>query len=570
MKRIKLLTVIIAIMLVISGCGKGDSNKGKDETKNVSENNNLEYIHLSMVNPKTINPINNNKQSVGYILDLVYDSLFTIDSNYNAVPQLVETYSMSQDGKSINIKLKDANWHNGKPVTSQDVEFTVDSIKRSESSSYKPLVENISSVSCVDNKNLTINFSQIYAFSIDNLVFPIVSNSELSGLNGEELNDYKNNMVGSGAYKISKFNTRSNMVLTLNQDYHDKEKIKGAKKEVNVMMVPDEEAQVSMTLALSSDITKVGISNLSEFQENEFKITNYEGRGYEYIIFNYSNSIINDINFRKSVAYAIDKKKILDEAYLGNASDVNFPLHSKSKYYDSNVKSIGYNVDKAKESLSKINIDKINSADKGKDDASKNEDNSKTEESNKKKETSKKENETNKKSKEGKKENDEKEKSKKLKEEIKKLNLKIVVNKENSERVKSAHLIRENLNEIGIKSTVEELEGKELTQALDRKEYDLALVGWELSPIPDATDIINYSGYTNEKLTNYLNSLKNSKNVESTKSIYKSIQKHVADNVAFVSLGITDNYLVTNKRIEGNLKPNDFDIYEGIYNLGFK
>ncbi|MCU9815716.1 hypothetical protein LEQ07_12240 [Paraclostridium sp. AKS73] len=123
---------------------------------------------------------------------------------------------------------------------------------------------------------------------------------------------------------------------------------------------------------------------------------------------------------------------------------------------------------------------------------------------------------------------------------------------------------------MGIKSTVEELEGDALAQALDKKEYDLALVGWELSSVPDATDIINYSGYTNEKLTNYLNSLKNSKSIDDTKSIYKSIQKYVNDNVAFVSLGITDDYLVTNKRITGNLKPNDFDIYEGIYNLGFK
>ncbi|WGX76701.1 hypothetical protein QJS64_06400 [Paraclostridium bifermentans] len=77
---------------------------------------------------------------------------------------------------------------------------------------------------------------------------------------------------------------------------------------------------------------------------------------------------------------------------------------------------------------------------------------------------------------------------------------------------------------MGIKSTVEELEGDALAQALDKKEYDLALVGWELSSVPDATDIINYSGYTNEKLTNYLNSLKSSKSVDDTKSIYKSIQ----------------------------------------------
>ncbi|MGL5640908.1 MAG: ABC transporter substrate-binding protein, partial [Paraclostridium sp.] len=298
MKKIKILVIVMIVVFSLSGCNKSnekDGNSGNYETSNDSK-----YIHLSMINPKTINPINNTDESVGYVLDLVYDSLFTIDSNYNVVPQLVDSYSVSSDGKSVNIKLKDANWHDGKPVTSSDVEFTIESIKRSQTSPYKPLVEKISSVSSVDSKSLKINFNEPYAFSIDTLVFPIVSKDELSGLSSKDLDNYRKNMVGTGPYKISKYDQRSNMILTLNEDYYDKDKIKEAKKEINVMMVPDAEAQVAMTLALSSDITKVGLSDLSQFQENQFKITNYEGRGYENIIFNYDKPIMKDINFRKS------------------------------------------------------------------------------------------------------------------------------------------------------------------------------------------------------------------------------------------------------------------------------
>jgi peptide/nickel transport system substrate-binding protein len=561
MKKIKVLTIIMIMILAVSGCNNNNDNKDNKSEQNDNAVNNAEYIHLSMVNPETINPINNSNQSVGYVMDLVYDSLFTIDSNYNVVPQLVESYSVSSNGKSIDIKLKDANWHDGKPLTSSDVEFTIDLIKRSETSPYKPLVENISSVSNVDNKNLKINLKEPYAFSIDRLVFPIVSKDELSGLSSSELNNYRKNMIGTGPYKISKFDTRSNMVLTLNEDYYDKDKIKGAKKEINVMIVPDEEAQVAMTLALSSDITKVGLSDLSKFQEQQFKITNYEGRLYEYIVFNYNNPIMKDINFRKSIAYAIDRNKILKESYLGNASAVNFPLHSKSKYYDDSIKALDYNLEKSKEYLGKVDVNKINNTDTTKQDNQKEETNNNEKDKKDSKQT-KEDKET--------KEKNEKEEKDKLKEEIKRLNLKILVNKENRERVKSAYMIRDNLNEIGIKSTIVELEGNELSNALDKKEYDLALVGWELASVPDATDIINFSGYSDEKLTGYLNSLKSSSNESSTKDIYKSIQKYTRDKVAFISLGIIDDYLVTNKRIEGNLKPNDFDIYEGIYHLNLE
>ena len=51
-------------------------------------------------------------------------------------------------------------------------------------------------------------------------------------------------------------------------------------------------------------------------------------------------NIIKDSNFRKAIAYSIDKKKILEEAYIGNATLVNFPLNSKSKYYNKDMKSI--------------------------------------------------------------------------------------------------------------------------------------------------------------------------------------------------------------------------------------
>ncbi|MGL5755142.1 MAG: ABC transporter substrate-binding protein [Paraclostridium sp.] len=562
MKKIKILAIIMMVVLSISGCNNSD--KKEENSGNYETSNDSKYIHLSMINPKTINPINNTDESVGYVLDLVYDSLFTIDSNYNVVPQLVDSYSVSSDGKSVNIKLKDANWHDGKPVTSSDVEFTVESIKRSQTSPYKPLVEKISSVSSIDSKNLKINFSEPYAFSVDTLVFPIVSKAELSNLSSKDLDNYRKNMVGTGAYKISKYDQRSNMILTLNEDYYDKDKIKDAKKEINVMMVPDAEAQVAMTLALSSDITKVGLSDLSQFQENQFKITNYEGRGYEYIIFNYDRPIMKDLNFRKAITHAINRKQIIDESYLGKASMVNFPLHSKSKYYDESIKPLDFNVDSAKKYLGKIDIDKINNTDTNNVDVKKEETKDVKKEAKEKEETKK--TEENKEDKTAK----EAEKNNNIKEEIKRLNLKILVNKENTERVKSAYTIKDNLNEIGIKSTVTELEGNELSTALDSKDYDLALVGWEMSPVPDATDIINYSGYTDEKLSGYLNSLKNSTNVDTTKKIYKSIQEYTRDKAAFISLGITDDYLVTNKRIEGNLKPNDFDIYEGIYHLNLE
>lgn len=163
-----------------------------------------------------------------------------------------------------------------------------------------------------------------------------------------------------------------------------------------------------------------------------------------------------------------------------------------------------------------------------------------------------------------------KDKNEILKELFNSLDLKIVVSKTNNERVKTAHLIKEDLKSIGIKSTVAELEGEELNKAIDNKEYDVAIVGWELSNIPDATSIIKASGYTDEKLEGYITSLINSTSQSQTKEIYKSLQNYVNNNVLFMSLVIRDDYIVTNNRLEGKILPNDFDVYKGIINLNIK
>jgi len=68
-------------------------------------------------------------------------------------------------------------------------------------------------------------------------------------------------------------------------------------------------------------------------------------------------------------------------------------------------------------------------------------------------------------------------------------------------------------------------------------------------------------------LINYINSLKNATTQSQIKDIYKSIQKYVNENALFMSLVIRENYIVTNRRIEGKIMPNSFDIYEGITNL---
>ena len=538
MKKFKIIAITLAMVISLVGCSMDEDIQGVLESKPSAITS--KTINLTMMQPETINPITNKNKSVSYIMNLVYDGLFTIDENYNTVPQLVDEYKVSNDGMSINIKLKDAKWHDGTLLTSSDVRFTVDLIKKNIDSPYNALVENISSISIASSREFTINFNNKYAFSVDTLIFPIISEKQLGSV--KDINEYRYNLVGNGVYKIKEYNERKSISLIVNDSYHDK--ISENAKNIEVEIVPDEEAQVSMVMSLDSDIAKISLDDLSKLYEKEFKTTTYESRNYECLLFNYNNDFFKNVNFRKALVSSIDKNKILEEGYINNATLINFPLNSKSKYYDKEIKGIEYNSEKAKEYLSKVTLNNIDNKELNNQstvkDNNKEIENIKTTEENNKNE---------------------------VKKQISKLNLKIIVNKNNAERVKTAYIINDNLKEIGIKSTIQELSDEDMSKAMNEGHYDIALVGWELSVVPDATNVLNNIGYSDEKLANYIESLRNATSESQIDDIYKSIQRYVNNNALFMSLVITDDYIVTNRRIEGKIVPNSFNIYEGITNL---
>lgn len=178
-----------------------------------------------------------------------------------------------------------------------------------------------------------------------------------------------------------------------------------------------------MVISLDSDIAKISLDDLSQFYEKEFKTTTYESRDYECLLFNYENEVFKDLNFRKAIVSSINKKKILEEGYINNATLVDFPLNSKSKYYDKDIKSLEYSKENAKKYLSQVtfetnkNITNVNENPKDTD-----------------KDTVEDVNKSNLKTNNETATKDDKEKD--IKEQISKLNLKIIVNKDNSERKK--------------------------------------------------------------------------------------------------------------------------------------
>ena len=594
-KVVKLISLLLATMVFVTGC-KSDTDVKSNEVKTSKKTS--EYINLTMIRASTINPILNTDKSVSYVLDLVYDSLFELDENYNIQPKLVESYSISSNNKKIDITLKDnIKWHDGESLTAKDVKYTYELINENKDSAYNSLVSNISGITVHGSKKLTINFKDSYAFSLETLIFPIVSKDKLDGLKTDELKLAKNNLVGSGAYKIKKYEDRDYMILELNSDYYDLNKDNN-KKEVYVKMVPDTESQTEMVLSLDSDISKVTLGSISKFTDNDkFVINKYQGRNYDYVLFNYDNKYLNNLDIRKAISFAVDRESIIKDAYSDRAKLSNFPLNSTSEYYDSDLKPLSYNTENAQNYLKKAvlsldNTDNNTASSKSNDtnsadstDNNKNDvnsiENTKSEDTNKvasdgniknnTEQTSNNSEDTTAKNNTSTDKTNKQEKRtfkdvthSEVKEMLKDITFKIIVNKNNTERVKAANIISNNLEAIGIKTEIKDLTEDDMQKALKEKDYDLALIGCELPAVSDATYVLNKLGYSDKKLDKYITQLQNATSEEEIKSIYKTIQKYVKEKAIFISFGILNDYVVLNGRLKGELNSNDFDVYSGI------
>lgn len=584
-KIVKLISILLALMVFVVGCSA--NTEEKSEEKNTSKKDGSKYINLTMIKPTTINPILNDDKSVSYVLDLIYDSLFEFDENYNIQPKLVDSYNISSDNKKIDITLKDnIKWHNGKTLTASDVKYTYDLIKKNKDSSYYSLVSNISMITVNGSKNLTITFKDSYAFSLETLIFPIVSKDKLEGLKTDNLKLATNNLIGNGEYKIKTYEDRDYILLELNEDYYDLDKDNN-NKQVYVKMVPDSESQIQMVLSLDSDISRVDLGNISKFIDNDnFTINKYQGRNYDYVIFNYDNKYLKNLDIRKAISFAVDRSSIIKDAYSNRAKLTNFPLNSTSVYYDNDLKPLSYNIDNANNYLKKAVLS-LNKAEEEKDNETKNkekDDNTEKEnnDSNNSNEENVTEKEKNKNSDSSQKDNDKKSEEKtksryfkdvtnaEVKTLLKDINFKIIVNKNNSERVKAATIISNNLEAIGIKTEIKDLDDDEMTDALDKKDYDLALIGCELPAISDATYVIEQLGYEDKELDKHLKNLQNANSQEKIKSEYKILQKYTKENAIYISFGILDDYVVSNDRLDGKLTCNDFNVYNGINKLKMK
>jgi len=159
---------------------------------------------------------------------LLYSSLIRFDDRGLPFGDLADSWGISQDGLVYNISIKpNAVWHDGEPVTSSDVLFTVELMRDEASILPEDLLEfwNQVEVNILDETTLQFRLPEPFAPFLDYLTFGIVPEHLLNGLSYEEIIDtsFNTNPVGSGPYLFERIISENGRItgvqLHLFEDY---------------------------------------------------------------------------------------------------------------------------------------------------------------------------------------------------------------------------------------------------------------------------------------------------------------------------------------------------------------
>jgi peptide/nickel transport system substrate-binding protein len=272
--------------------------------------------------PAGFDPVRGPSGMSHVVIEQVYSTLMALDPDAKPYPELAESYTVSSDGLAYTFRLRrGVRFHNGDELTSADVKFTFDRLRAPNSGySYGAQVETIKSVDAVDKYTVRFNLTRRTGPFLIYMAFP--GSSIVPKRLVESGHDLNARPVGTGPFKFVSYEPRNAIKFERNPNYFEPGKPYFDAMEYRI--IPDITA---LTNALLSGV--VNFSN--EIPPKDFaKIKAHpdlvaltlEGSRYHWLLPNNKKPPLDNPKVRQAIAYAIDRKALVEGAFFGLATPI--------------------------------------------------------------------------------------------------------------------------------------------------------------------------------------------------------------------------------------------------------
>lgn len=318
--------------------------------------------------PNNWNPINIGTTPPG-VLGLIYETLYWYDPLKNEmIPWLAEKTEWVDKVYKVHLR-KGIKWTDGKPLTARDVKFTWELAKNNNKVYYHHIwEEGLERVDIVDDYNVNFVFSEprYKEWESFSYLIAILPEHIWSGRTPDDIaNGNNSNPVGCGAYINGGF-TDDKMIYIKNENWWAIKAlgINPAPKKIEYLKVVDNSVAMGMLLKGELDFCNFLLPSVPEIKKDYPIVTWYEKAPYmlsdstTIMFINTNRKPMDNPQFRRAMAFAIDTGRIADEVYKNVVVPSNplgfLPIPEWMQYYDKELvekNGFSYNVAKAKELL---------------------------------------------------------------------------------------------------------------------------------------------------------------------------------------------------------------------------
>ncbi len=308
-----------------------------------------------VLEPPNLDPTSNAAAAIDEVVYAnVFEGLTRIGSKGEVLPDLAESWTVSDDGKTYVFKLHTGvKFHDGSDFDSADVKFSLDrAMAENSTNAQKGLFAQIESVEATAPDTVTIKLKQAQGEFLYNLGW-----GDAVIVAPESAEGNKDKPVGTGPFKFDHWAKGSEIGLVRNDDYWG---TKVALEKATFRVIPD--AAAAIPALLSGDVqafpnAPVGDALAQIQADSRFKVVIGATEGETILSTNNKKAPFDNIKVRQAIAHALNRKEIIDAASNGLGVPIGSHFSPANAAYVDLTGTYPYDVDKAKALLKEAGLE---------------------------------------------------------------------------------------------------------------------------------------------------------------------------------------------------------------------
>jgi peptide/nickel transport system substrate-binding protein len=294
------------------------------------------FIRAIVSDPQTIHPLLADDEDSINLVEQLYDPLVGIDllTGGPAPSGLADSWDVGADGRTYTFRLNpDALWHDGTPVTADDVQFSLDALANPDvGSSYQgSFLAAIESWRVIDDHTFEVVAKEplfTVLYDLVNWIIPrhIWENVPVSDwrTDGGATGQDPARVVGSGPFRFREWLPGESVTLDRNPDYFDQAPYL---ESYSMLIRPDQTAIVNALINAEIDAAVLEPADVATIAGTDgLAVATYPTADFNFYLTNLDpekSTLFQDVRVRQALLYALDREAIASDILLDNARVAN-------------------------------------------------------------------------------------------------------------------------------------------------------------------------------------------------------------------------------------------------------